>query len=301
MATESSPKPIYHSPNGLGCNHSRRNSSRRSFTSTALPSLPKESPRPLCPRDGDSYSYKPRHLPAWYVSQDLWERLPGHIQSPLTALQHAGAAVLTGYERLEKHSEDRDNDHAKAIDDEMDVQLEESILLLPTLDTRFPPKLRTESTTSSALTESTIWSPVFSSQSSGSASPDLSASQTTSPISPICLTPADAEPPANRPCDRLLSKERSFCTPLEPHNAYYATELSQLRTESIPRLRHAARKVETEWYDCKRQGAIPAHDIAAFEQWWAEKKSIIVNLNEKCKQLSVAFGMGPAGMGWTAP
>lgn len=40
---------------------------------------------------------------------------------------------------------------------------------------------------------------------------------------------------------------RAFTTPLNPHNAYYAAELSYLRTDSLPRLRHSARRVETEW------------------------------------------------------
>ncbi|KAF2270202.1 hypothetical protein CC78DRAFT_194866 [Lojkania enalia] len=303
MATEHSPKPLYHSPNTLGGrHHARRSSSRKSFTSTAAPPSPTNgSPRPLCPRDGDTFTYKPLHLQTWYIPQDLWGRLPLHLQSTLATLQHAGAAVLTGYERLEQHEGSRDADvEPKIVDDELEAQMEESVLPEASFPAKYSLKLRTDS--SASQTESAIWSPTFSSsQSSGSNSPELSASLTTSPISPICLTPADAEAPTKRPRDRSLSKERSFSTPLEPHNHYYATELSQLRTESIPRLRHAARKVESEWYETKRQSILSPDDNATFEKWWAEKKSAIGGLNEKCKQLSIAIGMGPAGMGWTAP
>lgn len=63
----------------------------------AIPSSPQiESPRTLCPRDGDAFSYNPSHLPAWYIPQDLWERLPATLQSTLASMQHAGAAALTG-------------------------------------------------------------------------------------------------------------------------------------------------------------------------------------------------------------
>jgi hypothetical protein len=96
-------------------------------------------------------------------------------------------------------------------------------------------------------------------------------------------------------------RERSFSTPLEPHNAYYVTELSQLRTESLPRLRHRARTVDTAWYEAKRSNTLSPNDVKEFENWWADKKCAIENLYEKGKRLSDAVGLSPNGMGWTAP
>jgi hypothetical protein len=97
------------------------------------------------------------------------------------------------------------------------------------------------------------------------------------------------------------SRERSFSTPLEPQDAYYTTELSHLRTEALPRLRHAGRKVDTEWSENKRTGAISSGDINAFENWWAEKKCNILSLNEKGKHLATIHGLASTGMGWCAP
>lgn len=91
MAAPTSPnQPAYLSPL-LASNHSRRGSSRRSFTSSFV-----ESPRTLCPRDGDAFSYDPAHLAEWYIPQELWDRLTPGLQTTLIAMQHSGAAVLTG-------------------------------------------------------------------------------------------------------------------------------------------------------------------------------------------------------------
>ncbi|KAF2248455.1 hypothetical protein BU26DRAFT_334460 [Trematosphaeria pertusa] len=286
MAVATSPSPIYHSPQH-GRNHQRRSSTRKSFTSMAIPSSPQiESPRTLCPRDGDAFSYNPSHLPAWYIPQDLWERLPATLQSTLASMQHAGAAALTGFERLDKHTEGLDSARPphRLEEDEFFVQMDD----LP------PPKMRTTSNASSVFL-SDVSSPA--SPNSESASPSLSASQVTSPVSPICLTPSELQYPDNR----ARSRERSFSIPLEPHDAYYATELSHLRTEALPRLRHAARKVDTEWYEAKRSTTLSISDINDFENWWAEKKCRILHLNEQGKRLSLAIGLSSSGMGWTAP
>jgi hypothetical protein len=96
-------------------------------------------------------------------------------------------------------------------------------------------------------------------------------------------------------------RERSFSAPLEPHNAYYATELSQLRTESLPRLRHTARKVDTEWTEVRGSNCLSNEDINTFENWWAEKKCTINALYEKCQRLSHSIGLPSNGIGWTAP
>jgi hypothetical protein len=93
MATPQSPNPIYHDPTQTR----RRSSSRRSVVSAlSRSSSYLESPRTACPKDGDAFSYDPSHLPNWYVPQAVWDHLPAQLQESLAAVQHSGAAVLTG-------------------------------------------------------------------------------------------------------------------------------------------------------------------------------------------------------------
>lgn len=175
--------------------------------------------------------------------------------------------------------------------DELLVRLEE----LP------PPKFRTISNASSVFfsdfsSPATTGSP---SSQSGCASPVTSSfgpSQTMSPMSPASLAPL-AEPFDNR----SRSRERSFSTPLEPQDAYYRTELSHLRTEALPRLRHLSYKIDTEWYELKRTGAVSSEDVNTFENWWAEKKCTILSINEKGKRLAATLGLANTGLGWSAP
>lgn len=159
------------------------------------------------------------------------------------------------------------------------------------------PKIRTVSNASSVLI-SDLSSPVFTNNSnSGYTSPSLSASQGISPVSPMCLTPLDSE--TSQKTER--SRQRSFSTPLEPNDAYYANELSHLRTEALPRLRHAVLKVDTEWTETKRNDVLDINDVNSFESWWIEKKCTVLKLNDDGQRLSNAIGLAPTGMGWTAP
>jgi hypothetical protein len=137
-------------------------------------------------------------------------------------------------------------------------------------------------------------SPAFSSSA-------ISSSQGTSasPVSPICLSPFDTHVADKH--ERSRERSFTFTTPLEPHDAYYRTELSHLRTEALPRLRHGSIKVDTEWYEAKCTGAFSADEINAFELWWMQKKLEVGHLNEKAKRLSIAIGLASTGMGWTAP
>lgn len=168
------------------------------------------------------------------------------------------------------------------------------------LDEVRPQKLRTASNASSVFL-SDISSPTYSgtpASDSGSASPvpsTFSLPQSASPLAPISLGPPEFE------TKRSLTRERSFSTPLEPQDAYYATELSYLRTEALPRLRHSAHKVDTEWYEAKRTGNVLDEDAQTFENWWVEKKCTILSLSEKGKRLAAANGVSSNGMGWTAP
>lgn len=294
MATVQPANPSFHGHTPTPP-HTRRNSSRKSFASSLSRSGSHvELPRTACPKDGGAFSYNPSHLCSWYLPQDLWDRLPSQLQSTLAAVQHAGAAVLTSFERLDKHTEDFDGgrpDHTIAEDDFI-VQLDE----LP------PPKYRTVSNASSVF-HSDISSPPYSgspASQSGCASPatsSFSLGYAATPCSPISLGPAE-EAFGNK---RGRSRDRSFSTPLEPHDAYYATELSHLRTEALPRLRHSARKVDNEWYEAKRTGTVAAEDVNLFENWWVDKKCNILSLNDKGKRLATALGLASTGMGWCCP
>ncbi|KAL5119318.1 hypothetical protein ACEQ8H_002805 [Pleosporales sp. CAS-2024a] len=277
MATPTT--PIYHDPT-LAQTRSRRSSSRRSLgLSLSRSTSQRDSPRSPCPKDGDAFSYDPAHLRYWYLPHEIWLRLSASMQSSLAAVQHSGAAVLTGFARLDKMRQDQE-----------DLQLER----LPS------PKFRTSSNASSVLySDSSSATATSSFSQSGSASPitsPLAQPQPRPAFSPVSLGPA-----AESLAKRSRSRDRSFSTPLEPHDAYHAAELSHLRTEALPRLRHLSRKVDVEWVDAKRSASLSADDVNAFENWWAEKSCSIVSLNEKGKSLAEALGIVPTGMGWCAP
>ena len=285
-ASPSHGKSIYASPTSRNPNHQRRPSVRRSFSATSpIPSTPKiESPRTLCPRDGDAFSYNPAHLPAWYMPQDLWARLPPQLLASLAAMQHAGAAVLTGFERLENLSGSLNS-----------VPEEKSQVGGPELGDRFATtivKPRTASNASSVRHDSGFSSPISASPTSSiSSSPLLSYDHPTASISPLSLPPTTAAQTSHH-------HRRAFTTPLNPHNAYYAAELSYLRTDSLPRLRHSARRVETEWAECKRADRAFADSGAEFEAWWVGKKELVGSLDDKGKRLSMSVGAGVMSMGW---
>lgn len=279
--------PIYHDPKPI---RNRRSSGRKSVTSSVSRSASHiESPRTPCPKDGDAFSYNPAHLRAWLIPQELWDQLPALVQLSLAAVQHSGAAVLTGFERLDKQTESisTGSQEPKAPMEELAMQLTD----LP------HPKLRTISNASSAF-QSGISSPITD-ISSGSQSQSECASPITSfasqavPVSPMSLGSPDLSNQQGRP------RERSFSTPLEPHDAYFATELSHLHTEALPRLRHMCHKVDTEWLEAKRTSTFTADIMNDFENCWAEKKCIVLNLNEKSKRLANIHGIAPTGLGWS--
>jgi hypothetical protein len=100
MATLQSANPIYLDPSP-GRTRPRRSSSRQSFTSSLSRSTSNlGSPRAICPKDGDAFSYDPAHLRDWFLPQDLWDHMPAALQSTIAAVQHSGAAVLTGKSNL---------------------------------------------------------------------------------------------------------------------------------------------------------------------------------------------------------
>jgi hypothetical protein len=100
---------------------------------------------------------------------------------------------------------------------------------------------------------------------------------------------------------RSRSRERSFSIPLRPHDAYYTAELSHLRTEALPRLRHKSIKVKTEFKEATRAGNMTADDVSTFENWWQEKELFIKSLDARGKRLAAEQGVANTGLGWSAP
>lgn len=209
-----------------------------------------------------------------------------HSPAPSTRPRPAANDARTGFERLDKYlegSEDSDGESKASSDD-----------YLAHLDQLPSPRFRTISNASSML-QSDASSPLTcasSTSQSGSASPvapSVPVSQVMCPGSPICLGPAE----------RSLSRERSFSTPLKSHDAYYAAELSHLRTEALPRLRHKTYKVDSAWSEAKPH--MHADDVNAFENWLAEKKCAVLSLTERGKRLATAVGIANTGLGWCAP
>lgn len=201
-------------------------------------------------------------------------------------MQHAGAGVLTGFERLENLSGSLNS-----------VPEEKSQVGGPELGDHFATtivKPRTASNASSVRHDSGFSSPVsVSPTSSISSSPLLSYNHPTASISPLSLPPT-----MNAAAQTNHHHRRAFTIPLNPHNAYYAAELSYLRTDSLPRLRHSARRIDTEWAECKRVDRAFADSGAEFEAWWAGKKELIGSLDDKGKRLCMSVGAGVMSMGW---
>lgn len=309
MAAESplSPRLPYNSPPPVGKSRPRHNSTRTSSYSNPLPPSI-ESPRTLCPRDIDAFSFSPAHLPYWCFDEALWKNLPEPLKELAAHFQRSGAAVLTGeyritsatmnartnmtagFERLEEHSGHITTFTPKPTEDEMLVQLDDSISSLRSL-----PKLDTDSSISSYH--------VTSSPTSSTQSPSMSASQGSqiSPVSPISLA-ADVFPDGmlspNSALASSRTRERSFSTPVDPIDAYYRNELSQLRIEAIPRLRHAAIRLGIEWQSIKSSGKMAKEEVEAFQRWWDERKIRAEDLDEKTRRLSDFHGLTPHGLGW---
>lgn len=287
------PANYFHDPSRSSHPHSRRNSTRRSFASSLSRSTSYlDTPRTPCPKDGDAFAYDPSHLKIWYCPQATWDLLPTSVQKTLAAVQHAGASALTGFERLEQHS-------GVSKTSRTDQKSPEEEILVEFGELR-PQKFRTASNASSVFM-SDISSPTYSGtpvSDSGSASPvpsTFSLPQSVTAPAPISLGPPELE------AKRSATRERSFSTPMEPQDAKFASELSYLRTEALPRLRHAGHKVDTEWYEAKRTGAVDPEDASTFESWWTETKTQILKLSETGKRLAEAHNITSNGMGWTAP
>jgi len=254
-----------------------------------------DSPRAPHSKDEDAFHFDPAQLQKWYLPQNIWDGLPAALQASLTAVQHSGAAVSTGFARLAKHEVSLEK-HGEG-EDEDDVD-ELECLPPPRFNRAFSnaSSVFTSDSSSCVTTASSVASSVSQSGCPSPATSSFSQPQTRPKFSPVSLGD-----PANAINKQSRSRDRSFSTPLEPHDAYYAIELSHLRTEALPRLRHLGRKVDFEWTDAKRSGILSTDDANAFENWWAEKTCEIMALNAMGKHRADALGLVPTGMGWCAP
>lgn len=133
----------------------------------------------------------------------------------------------------------------------------------------------------------------------------FSSSQSRPPFTPLSLgDPAKSIEKQDR------SRDRSFSTPLEPNDAYYVSELSHLRTESLVHLRHLSRDVDRHLTEIKgkRAANFSGDDAEAsvehandFENWWARKTLEITSLSCQIKRLADTLGIVSTGLGWCAP
>ncbi|KAF1917279.1 hypothetical protein BDU57DRAFT_555172 [Ampelomyces quisqualis] len=289
-----SPLTMHSPPQRLGCLRAGNSSRKRFAAPGSRSNSGMESPRAPRPQHGDAFHFDPAQLQKWYLPQAMWDLLPAPLQASLTDVQHSGAAVSTGFARLEQHEANIEK-HTEG-DDQYDVDQ---------LDNLPPAKLsRAFSNASSVFVSDASSCATASSSSASSASQSGSASPVTSSSHPRTrptFSPVSLGDPASINRKQSRSRDRSFSTPLEPHDAYYATELSHLRTEALPGLRHLARKVDVDWADAKRSGVLNSDDANAFENWWAEKTCEIMALDSIGKYRADAFGLVPTGMGWCAP
>lgn len=351
--TSASPALTYFSAAGGSPprNHYRRPSLKKTITPVS-PGV--SAPRTHCPRDVDAFSFNPSHLPAWSMPQDLWEALPDRLRPHLVGVQHAGAAVLTGFERLKEirttlltdlvELEEPQVDNAQASmgnnghgDNELDALLNN----LGIDSTAKGPRVRHDSLATPSLSTPSLTPSVSEVNSDRSADssmpgtpgdsspvtpasppapispfsypvdkpirshtpPPASPASTVSPLSPDPETPGSpTNTPATPTSTSILSPLHPFAQPpRHPHATYYAAEMAELRCVALVRLRHAARRVDAEWGECKRVGIVRPSEREAdarmakeFELWWAGKKGSIGALEERIRRIE-RLGLGLSG------
>ncbi|OJD36091.1 uncharacterized protein BKCO1_13000119 [Diplodia corticola] len=350
--------PSYLAANGGSppLNHYRRPSLKKTLTPV---SAGVSARRTHCPRDVDAFSFSPSHLPAWSMPQDLWENLPDRLRPHIVSMQHAGAAVLTGFERLQEIrtnllsdlvdlDESQDSVHTNEpvgsnmlAENELDVLLSNMNFNTSTKgprsrhDSLATPALFTPSLTpsgSEVLSDRSACSSMPGTPGESSpvtpASPptilspfnfpvdDESAQQshTLPPTSPTSLASPVSPPDTEMPCSPIstpstpnstsvVSPMRPFINPpRHPHATYYAAEMVELRCVALVRLRHAARRVDAEWGECKRVGVVrpserdpDARMAKEFELWWSGRKGSIGALEERVRRAE-KLGSGLSGL-----
>lgn len=301
---------------GRGNRHHERRHSSGYRRESPYDNSPLPVSRTDCPKDINAFSYDPQHLNAWFMPNELWIRLPPSLLTSLMALQYAGAAVLTGFERLGQLGTSLPD---LAEEDEGSDGLDAGAAATGTFPTRVQ-KLEARhsrhdslgssgsASTLPSLTHSDPTSPtIFAITVPGSPIPEytlVSSATITkrldaiphdfSPYPPpstslhLLSTSGRATPPS--PHDNISPLLKPFLStttiPTDPATAYYHAELSHLRSDALVRLRHAALRLDAEWAECKRLGESEEAVEADFEMWWGEMRERVRGLDGRGKALA---------------
>ncbi|KAK8159219.1 hypothetical protein IWX90DRAFT_417201 [Phyllosticta citrichinensis] len=305
----------------IGGSPPRHQMRRPSFKKAPVSSGPGVSaPRTHCPKDVDAFSYDPKHLQRWMMPQHLWEQLPQQLTSPLVSVQHAGAAVQTGLDRIEdirttlldKLLDLDRNSQAPSIEQIAHVinaadpegtkrararhDSVASPLSTPPLSPDGPRRAHEADTPldsgiNTPLTLPTQMHPIAIPNATKLPESALSTARlrTTSlndgfiddtPCSPIAAPQSMPAVMTSSSPPLALHPSYPVAPPCHLHEKYYAAELLELRCVSLVRLRHSSRRVDVEWTECKRSIA-DADVVREFEIWWADRKRDIVALEDE--------------------
>jgi len=97
---------------------------------------------------------------------------------------------------------------------------------------------------------------------------------------------------------RSRTRSMSLGIQLEGQERFLVPELSHLRTEILPHLRHSVRKVDVAFVEAKLAGTISTSHVEAFEPWWKSTKAKINRLDNETKTIADDINLPPTGMGW---
>ncbi|KAF1986645.1 hypothetical protein K402DRAFT_431041 [Aulographum hederae CBS 113979] len=269
--------------------------------------------------DGDAISYERQFLAAWGMSRKLWLKLPNHLKESVAAIQHAGAAALTGFSRLEDMglvlerepmAADLSNSSCSSEDEHSDEDRKHkrtkssssASSVLGPISPIDPFTLRLNGQTSSPYPSPApqvggfSWdtgasTPGFiydSNTMSGGLSRTISTSGL---LSPGAATGANFHPPTNPGTSRRMA------------------ELTHLRSHSLVRIRHMVRRCDVDFAEWKREATLASmrdsssngsedtedeDAIEEFESWWEGSKALAREMEAKGNRLVELYG-GMAG------
>lgn len=300
---------------------------------------------------------------------ELWNALPPSLSKSLAAFQHAGAVVLTGFDRLADMSnslpdlaeelssepglgsDDQTATHdavaAKLFDHQRRSSREETkekeiFHCAPYRRDSASgfnnyafnnPSSRSSSFTTGSVSSISSGSITRSNSTSHPSPNSLQALTPDTPLSLLALplnslgngditNPMAASPGIEGGIGGIASPRLTTSKFVHHHDlrtAQYVAELHHLRHEMLVRLRHAARRVDAEWKECRRASfsamnemtfenggvLLPCDLDGEFETWWKDKKERVADLEHKAKaigrgvKISIGWG-GDAGLGWVA-
>ncbi|KAF2836809.1 hypothetical protein M501DRAFT_987076 [Patellaria atrata CBS 101060] len=242
-----------------------------SSSSSGIPVPEFTSSSNLRPKDSHTFSFDPQHLADWTMPATQWNLLPVSLQKSVTAIQQAGAAVDTGFMRLEELKQ--------VISGTDGLDEGES-----DFDNSFPITTRPRllSLTKSLSTSSNVTAGSPTSSSFSQYSPVITPMTPSTPMTPPILSFRAI--PTRETIVHVLP-------PPTPQHSYYAAELAHLRTEALPRLRHAIIRLETEWYEQKEEidPQIGEDLVRKLREWIGTKKADAQEMHEMAKMLGLQW------------